>query len=79
MSNIVPQTKTTTVTITSFSAEIISLELNDNAKFRVVIYSETTPIDVLNILLEGDDYKQWSSDDNYVVKYIADKLGFQLC
>jgi hypothetical protein len=87
MSDIVPFDKITTVKITSFKVDVVALQLNSSATFRVVLYGENyigntdnkVPIGVESILIDGDDYRQWSNDDDFVVKYIAKKLGFTLC
>ena len=87
MSAVVPFDKITTVKITSFKVDVVSLQLNSSASFRVVLYgekyigdtNEKVPVAVENILIAGDDYKQWSNDDDFVVKYVAKKLGLTLC
>jgi hypothetical protein len=75
---IVPFDLVTIVKITGFTFEILELIPNISANFRVVIYSEQTPKNVVTIMLEGDDYKQWSNDDSYLFNYIAKKLGYTL-
>ncbi len=40
--------------------------------------SANIPVDVRNIELSGSDYEQWNNDDNYVVKYVCNKLGMLL-
>lgn len=85
--NIVPYNKITTVKITSFKVDVIDLQLNISATFRVVLYGETylanteykMVVGVENILLDGDDYKLWSNDDDFIIKYVAKKLGLTLC
>jgi hypothetical protein len=79
MPEIIPYEKTTTVQITSFSVENIKLELNKYAVFRVVLYGDNKmPVAIESVAIEGDDYKKWSSDDDFVLQYIATKLGFEL-
>lgn len=29
-----------------------------------------------NVLLEGEDYKNWGSDDNYIINYVIEKYQF---
>lgn len=80
MSNILPYDKVTSQQIVKFTMEIYSLVLNTSATFRVSMYNiHGNVIDNVSVIIEGDDYKAWNNDDNYVVQYVASKLGFTLC
>ena len=53
----------------------ITITMDTAATFRCVIYSGSSIYDkVFN--LEGDDYANWGSSDDYIKAYICDKEGF---
>ena len=79
MSSIQPANKIITQTIVRFSLDISQLILNQSATFRVSLYDkDDTLIDTPFIILEGTDYVNWGSDDNYVIRFAAKQLGFVL-
>lgn len=77
--SIVPCDMITTVKLTGFTFDVKNFIPNTSIEFRVVLYSDTVPKKIELIELTGDDYKMWSNDDKYVIKYIANKLGLTLC
>lgn len=79
MSDIVPFDKVTSQVIVRFTMQIYNLVLNTSATFRVSMYNiHGNVIDNTSVIIEGDAYKAWNNDDNYVVQYVADQLGFTL-
>jgi hypothetical protein len=48
---------------------------NTRAVFRVCLKAGENVIAIEFVTLEGDDYKQWGSDDSFIDKYICAKLG----
>lgn len=79
MSDIVPFDKVTSQVIVRFTMQIYNLVLNTSATFRVSMYDiNDRCIDNVSVIIEGDAYKAWNNDDNYVVQYVADQLGFTL-
>jgi hypothetical protein len=79
MYQIQPYNIITTKTVTSFVIDRIELTLFKKALITIVIYdSAKIPVDVRSIELSGSDYEQWNNDDNYVVQYVCNKLGFLL-
>lgn len=79
MSNIDPVDKTTTQTIVKFTLDISSLVLGVSAIFRAVMYdANDNVIDKQNVSLEGEDYTNWGNDDEYVIQFAADQLGFTI-
>ena len=77
MSAIVPVDKTTTKTVVRFTLDIIELVLNTSATFRVVTYDiDGASIDTQFVVLEGTAYSNWGNNDEYVVQYVANQLGF---
>lgn len=79
MYQIQPYNIITTKTVTSFVIDRIELTLFKKALITIVIYdSAKIPVDVRSIELSGSDYEQWNNDDNYVVQYVCNQLGFLL-
>lgn len=77
MSDIVPVDKTTTQTIVRFALDITELLLNQSATFRVLCYSANDKlVETKFVTLEGDDYTNWGNDDEYVIEFVANELGF---
>jgi hypothetical protein len=53
-----------------FTSAVIAVKLNDiNGSF----------VELKFITLAGKDYTNWGKDDNYIINFIASKLGFILC
>jgi len=75
--SIQPFDKTITKTVVSFSLNITSMIFNTSATFRVYLYDVNNKIiETTNIIVEGDEYLNWSNDDNYIIQLVAVKLGF---
>ena len=79
MSAIVPVNKTTTKTVVRFAMDIIELILNTSATFRVITYDiDGASIETQFVVLEGTAYSNWGNNDEYVIQYVANQLGFTL-
>jgi hypothetical protein len=79
MSDIIPTEKTTTKVVVRFAMDIIDLVLNTSATFRVITYDiEGSSIDTTSVLLAGEDYTNWGTNDDYVIQFVATQLGFTL-
>ena len=79
MSAIVPVDKTTTKTVVRFALDIIELILNTSATFRVITYDiDGASIETQFVVLDGTAYSNWGNNDEYVVQYVANQLGFTL-
>lgn len=77
MSAIVPVDKTTTQTIIRFVLDITELILNTSATFRVISYGiDGKSIETQFVVLEGTAYSNWGNNDEYVVQYVANQLGY---
>ena len=64
--------------VTSFTVSIYEVVLFVKARLRVALYDNGTFISVKDIDIEGEDYLQWPQDDNYIINYVCNKLGFTL-
>jgi hypothetical protein len=77
MATIEPFENTVIKTVVRFSLEINKMVFNKSAKFRVFLYDiNNMLISTSYITIEGEDYLNWSNDDNYVIQFVANKLGF---
>lgn len=75
---IVPAEQVTVVVQTGFSIEVVELILNTSAKLKVSIYQGKQLARIEFIMMEGADYLEWGNDDEYLVLYVANTLGFTL-
>jgi hypothetical protein len=79
MTQIVPQEQITTKVVSSFDVQNIELVLFNSARIRVAILDENgNMLDLTFLTMEGEDYTNWGSDDNYIINYVATKLGFTI-
>lgn len=77
MSAIVPLDKVTTLTIHSFTLDRIEVDLFNSARIRVNLMDQNNNrIDCTFVTLEGEDYANWGNSDDYIINYVANKLGF---
>lgn len=78
MSQINVQDKTITTSVIVKSIEIMSTEvkLNEAAYFMVKSLDENgNLVNIERVSMEGNDYSNWGSDDNYVIDFILTSLG----
>ena len=67
---------TTSQTVTSIDIELVSLNLGVGARFVVRQFNDNKNlVDLTFVNLEGDDYKAWGTDDNYIENFILNTLG----
>lgn len=74
--SIEPITKTDVQTIIKFDISVVSVALFQSCKIRVGLYNDKGNL-VLNkiISMEGDDYLNWSNDDNYLIDWVKNKIS----
>lgn len=68
--DIEPVVITTTKIVNSFVIVRLHVELNSRAEIQVALKNNDEYILFENIILEGEDYDNWGSDDEYVINYI---------
>lgn len=51
----------------------IDIELNKSARISYTLHSNERPVESGFIELIGDDYNNWSTDDNYIIEKILKK------
>jgi len=75
--NIVPKEIVSTEVASRIDIRVMRLELYSHADLHVsVLSSDGRTIHSQPLTLQGSDYKAWSSDDSYLYKYVANKLGY---
>ena len=63
------------ITMNTISIDVIDLKLFEYVKIVCTLYNtDNLPIDTRMYVLTGDDYNNWSNDDNYIVGYCKKKL-----
>ena len=71
-----PSVITEVKTITSFKVHVSDLILFSSVTLRVEFFNEQGGmIDLKYTTLSGDDYKNWATDDSYVVTKVAERFG----
>jgi len=65
--------------ITSFKIRIEDIQLYNSVTLMVYFYGESgNQLKIERVILTGNDYNNWSNDDSYIVKYIANKFDLIL-
>ena len=63
----------------SFSVNIVHVKMFESVMIAVTFLDENKAIiDRTTLNLTGDDYKNWGTDDNYLVNYVATKYGMKI-
>lgn len=71
-----PSVITEVKTITNFKLSTQDLQLFTCVTFRVeLLNSGGGLVDLKYVVVDGDDYKNWNNDDNYIINKVAEKLG----
>ena len=74
-----PATETTTRIITSFTVNVMRLELFQSVTVNAMLYgADGNFIEVKTLTLSGQDYLDWNNNDQYLIDKVAEKLGFTL-
>lgn len=68
----IPKVVKKTFTYTQFAIKDIIITLNQTARFIVVLYGDDN--DVIEIMMNEQEYNLWGNDDNYVIEFIKMKL-----
>lgn len=61
------------ITYNKMDINVASIVLNEYAVFRVALYMDAVFITMKVMRMEGDDYKNWTSDD-YVNTWVLEQL-----
>ena len=77
MSNILPYEIVSTITVNRFEIDSIDIRLFTSANIRVNLFDLAGfRVSVRNVLMEGDDYTNWGNDDQYILTFVMNALGF---
>jgi hypothetical protein len=77
MSNIMPYDIVSSITVNRFEIDSIDIRLFTSAIIRVNLFGlDGFRISVKNVLMEGDDYAKWGNDDQYIITFVMNSLGF---
>lgn len=76
----------TDVNATLFEVSVSNLQLGSSASIYYALYSANTSCDTCpnvllrygNLFIDGEDYANWGSDDDYIWIWAADKLSLTL-
>lgn len=74
--NVQDKTITTTTIVKSIEIESVELKIGDSAKVFVRLLDENGGLVSNEIVrLEGTDYSNWGTDDQYLVDFVLTTLG----
>ena len=77
MSSILPYEIVSTITVNRFEIDAIDIRLFTSANIRVNLFDLAGfRVSTRNVLMEGDDYANWGNDDQYIVTFVMNALGF---
>lgn len=69
-----PITKTDITTLTSFEINSVNVILNTSADILIYLKAGDVIVASEMVVIEGADYANWGSEDNYIVNYISNYL-----
>lgn len=78
---VVPQTITSSFTITSVYIKVVDLIPNSSITFAIGYLDENGDYIssnklIYNVVIEGDEYAQWTNNDGYLLNLVFSKIGF---
>ena len=74
-----PSTETTIKVITSFTVNVMSLELFTSVTVNAMLYGVNGNfLEVKTLTFSGQDYLDWNNNDQYLIDKTAETLGFTL-
>lgn len=56
----------------------VNVILFNQAQVFVDMYGGDQILQQSTVMLTGEEYSQWASDDKYIIQLVAEKLGFAL-
>lgn len=69
-----PITETVVKTYTKFFIKNVTVNINSSATIIVLLFPLEGDVVSRIIEMDGDDYANWGSDDNYLIQFIKTKL-----
>ena len=60
--------------------QVVELKFGESVRFKVHFFmnpdiTSMNTAKVEEVLVEGDEYKEWKNDDEYIINLICSKLG----
>jgi hypothetical protein len=68
-----PIVNTTIVTMNKYTYEVYNLIPHTSVQYRILLYNDENLINTIYGLLDGDEYKAWTTDD-YIDDFIKTKV-----
>ena len=63
------------INICKFKYHILEIKLFESVRIAVYLYNDNNLlIEARQYLIDGDSYKKWSSDDQYIITYLKQKI-----
>lgn len=76
---VVPKEQVTSQVVTSLDVYVERVWLHEGAQIQVrALDASGNIINLHSLKIEGEEYNNWSVDDDYVVNLVCSKLGYQL-
>ena len=72
--NIEPITITSVKTVNNFVIDNIKVELNKYAIVQVLLKNDDEYVMFESLQIEGADYANWGSDDQYIIDYVKNYI-----
>jgi hypothetical protein len=64
-----------TLTISKFKYNILEIKLFESIRIAVYLYGDNDLlIEARQYIIDGDEYKYWSTDDQYIITLIKQKI-----
>jgi hypothetical protein len=64
-----------TISICKFKYQIVEIKLKESIRIAVYLFSDTdTLVESKQYLIQGTEYANWGTDDNYIVNLIKTKV-----
>ena len=77
--NIVPAQQTNTYTVTNFRMSVTRVVLFTSVSVNVQLFDASNNlVGVRNLDFTGDQYQQWTNNDQTLVNMVAAELGFTI-
>lgn len=65
-------------TVERLDISISDMKLNESVILNVLLITgDNELLESVNLTLTGEDYNNWSNDDNYIVDIVLEKLNMQ--
>jgi len=56
---------------------VVDIVPNQSCKVNVDLWSENEILEHIQLTIDGEEYQNWSDDDNYLIDLVLEKLGLE--